>query len=241
MAEQKKEISIIVPAYNEAVRIKKNIVAILSFLDKQKMSGEVIVVCDGSKDDTPALARQIKDRRLTVLSYHPNQGKGYAVRTGMRQACGDIRMFIDADLTIPITEVKRFVPYLQKFDIVIGSKALQLRQKKGKQKPMRIILGRGFNLMVRMITGLRYGDTQCGFKMFSKRSAERIFSKVRVRRFGFDVEVLYLAKKFRFRVKELPVTLQRAETSQVSVVSDSLNMLKDMILIRYRDFCGKYR
>jgi len=235
------KISIIIPAYNEAKRIKQTVQEILSFLKEQKMNAEVLVIDDGSKDNTAKIARQIKDPRLLVLAYRPNQGKGFAIRTGVKNATGDILVFIDADHSISIEHMIEFLPELKEYDIIIGSKALKSTEKVKSQKKHREFLGRCFNFLVRIITGIKFRDTQCGFKLFKKEPAKRIFSKMKVRRFSFDVEALYLAKKFNYRVKEMPIILTERETSRVSIVFDSISMLKDVIMIRIRDFSGKYR
>jgi len=238
---EKKKISIIIPAYNEAKRIKQTISEVFSYIDKNNIKAEVIIVDDGSKDTTAHTAREINDKRLVVLSYKPNQGKGYAVKSGVKNSTGSILVFLDADHSIPISHLDSFLPHLKDFDILIGSKALKSTEKVQRQKKHREFLGRCFNFVVRLITGLKFKDTQCGFKVFKGPAAKKIFSQLKVRRFSFDVEALYLAKKYKFSVKELPITLTERETSRVSIVFDSLSMLKDVVLIRLRDIKGVYK
>lgn len=235
------KISIIIPAYNEEQRIKTTLKEVLTFIDKKKMDAEIIVVDDGSSDATATSARSIKDKRLLVLSYRPNQGKGYAIKIGVRNATGEVILFIDADHSIPIDHVEQFLPKLKDYEVVIGSKGLRKTTKVKKQKRHREFLGRCFNFLVRLITGVRFKDTQCGFKVFRAPAAKKIFLKMKVKRFSFDVEALYLAKKFKFKVKEMPITLTERETSRVSIIFDSLSMLKDVLLIRWRDISGQYR
>ncbi|HLC85534.1 MAG TPA: dolichyl-phosphate beta-glucosyltransferase [Candidatus Nanoarchaeia archaeon] len=241
MAKKKAQtVSIVIPAYNEEARIGTTMKEVLSWIDQQDLDVDIIVIDDGSKDQTVEKARQIADKRVSVVSYHPNQGKGFAIKTGVKHATKDLVLFLDADHSIPISHLNEFISQLKDAQVVIGSKALKSTEKIKKQKPHREILGRCFNLLVRIITGLRFKDTQCGFKLFTKEAAKRIFANVRVRRFSFDVEALYLAKKFGFKVKEMPITLTERETSRVSIVFDSLSMLKDVLLIRLRDIAGLY-
>jgi len=238
---EKKKISIIIPAYNEARIIKQTLYEVVEFLDKTKIQAEILVVDDGSKDSTATIAREIKDKRLTVISYKPNQGKGFAIKTGVQKASGDLILFLDADHSIPITHLEEFLPYTKDYDLVIGSKAMQSTQKVKKQKVHREILGRCFNLLVRIITGIKFKDTQCGFKLFSTKAAKQIFPQLRTKRFSFDVEALFLAKKYNYKVKEHPITLTEREGSRVSIIFDSLSMLKDVVLIRVRDLRGAYK
>ncbi len=241
MAKKKtSSLSIVIPAYNEQARIATTLKEVISYIDQEEIDAQIIVVDDGSKDQTVEKARQIADKRVSVVSYHPNQGKGFAIKTGVKHAIKELVLFLDADHSIPVSHFKDFLPQLKDAQVVIGSKALKSTEKIKKQKPHREILGRCFNLLVRIITGLRFKDTQCGFKLFTKEAAKRIFANVRVRRFSFDVEALYLAKKFGFKVKEMPITLTERETSRVSIVFDSLSMLKDVLLIRLRDISGMY-
>ena len=238
---EKKKISIIIPAYNEALRIKQTLYEVLEYVDEKKLKVEIIVVDDGSKDSTAHTAREIKDKRVVVLSYKPNQGKGYAIKTGVKEARGDLILFIDADHSIPISHLKEFLPCIKTHEMVIGSKAMKKTEKVKSQKKHREFLGRCFNFLVRVITGVRFKDTQCGFKLFDAKAAKKIFSQMKVKRFSFDVEALYLAKKYGYKVKEMPITLTSRETSRVSIVFDSLSMLKDVVCIRLRDWSGKYK
>jgi len=236
-----KTLSIIIPAYNETKLIKQTLYEVIEFIDDKKIVAEIIVVDDGSKDDTVIRAREIKDSRVIVLSYKPNQGKGYAIKTGVKHSTGKCILFIDADHSIPINHVSEFLPCTKDYDLVIGSKAIKSTTKVKRQKVHREVLGRCFNLLVRLITGIKVKDTQCGFKLIKTSAAKKIFSQMQVKRFSFDVEMLYLAKKYGFSVKEMPITLTSREGSRVSIIFDSLSMLKDIIKIRLRDLRGAYQ
>lgn len=239
-------LSIVVPAYNEAVRLGTTLPEILDYLSRNVPESELIVVDDGSTDNTAAAAKEILSAservRTSVLSYQSNLGKGRAVRLGLLASRGDVALFSDADLSTPITETPKLVePILRgECDLAFGSRALD-RSLIGVHQPWRREQGgRVFNLIVRLATGLPFWDTQCGFKAFRMSVCRPIIEGATVDRFGFDVEFLYIAHRAGLRLKEIPVRWDHYEGSKVSVLNDSFKMLSEVALIRQQARRGIY-
>ncbi len=239
-------LSIVVPAYNEAVRLGTTLPKILDYLSNNVPESELIVVDDGSTDNTAAAAREILSAaervRTSVLSYQSNLGKGRAVRLGLLASRGEVALFSDADLSTPITETPKLVePILSgECDLSFGSRALD-RTLIGVHQPWRREQGgRVFNLVVRLATGLPFWDTQCGFKAFRMSVCLPIIEGATVDRFGFDVELLYIAYRAGLRLKEVPVRWDHYEGSKVNVASDSVKMLGEVALIRQQGRRGIY-
>jgi dolichyl-phosphate beta-glucosyltransferase len=239
-------LSVVIPAYNEAVRLGNTLRAIVDYLRQNSPQAEVIVVDDGSLDQTAELARQVfadaGTLRTSVISYKSNLGKGRAVRLGLLAARGQIALFSDADLSTPITEAPKLIEPIASgnYDLTFGSRALE-RELIGVHQPWRREQGgRIFNLVVRLATGLPFWDTQCGFKAFRMSVCRPLVEAATVDRFGFDVELLYLAFRAGLRLKEVPVRWSHNEGSKVSVVSDSFKMLSEVGLIRQHARRGVY-
>src|SRR6266516_612794 len=239
-------LSIVVPAYNEGARLGKSLRAIVTYLNEYAPASELIVVDDGSTDDTANTARaELSDSRTvhtSVISYHSNLGKGRAVRLGLLASRGDIALFTDADLSTPITETPKLIdPILRgECDLAFGSRALD-RTLIGVHQPWRREQGgRVFNLAVRLATGLPFWDTQCGFKAFRLSACRPIVEAATIDRFGFDVELLYVAQLAGLRLREIPVRWNHAEGSKVNVTSDSLRMLSEVGRIRQQARRGVY-
>jgi glycosyltransferase involved in cell wall biosynthesis len=239
-------LSVVIPAYNEAVRLGKTLPAVVNYLRQSWPDAEVIVVDDGSTDETAALAREaLSDNgglRTSVITYKSNLGKGRAVRLGLLAARGDVVLFTDADLSTPISEAPKLIePIVNgQADVTFGSRALD-RKLIGVHQPWRREQGgRVFNLIVRLATGLPFWDTQCGFKAFRMSVCRPLVEAATVDRFGFDVELLYLAFRAGLRLKEVPVRWDHNEGSKVSVVSDSFRMLSEVGLIRQQARRGVY-
>ena len=220
-------LSIIIPAYNEAVRLGRTLREIFAYLDEQASESELIVVDDGSQDETVRVAEEsfrAAGRAATmarVIRVEPNRGKGYAVRTGLLAATSPIALFSDADLSTPIREMPKLVSPIRagEYDIVFGSRALD-RTLIGVHQPWRREQsGRVFNLTVRLATGLPYWDTQCGFKAFRMDVCRPIIEACVIDRFGFDVELLYVAHRAGLRLKEWPVRWNDVEGSKVSLTT----------------------
>ncbi len=237
----KLSISIIIPAYNEEKRIKKTLQRIISYLNKKKYDYEIIVVDDGSKDNTVKIAESFASKRLRVLRNKGNLGKGGSVKNGMLAARKKYLLFSDADLSTPIEELEKFDRLKNKYDILIGSRALKDSDIKIKQPIHRILMGKVFNLFVNIIVVSGLKDTQCGFKFFRRDAARKIFRKQIFKGFGFDVEVLFIARKYKYRIKEIPVIWLNSPETKVSAVKDSFKMFADLIRIRINDLMGKYK
>ena len=206
-------LSIVIPAYNEATRIAKTLREVLTYLDEQPAGGEVIVVDDGSKDDTTRVAEEVIRAHTRskvegrVIRVEPNRGKGNAVRTGLLAARNKLAAFFDADLSMPITETPKLVEPIRsgQYDVVLGSRALD-RKLIGTHQPWtREQSGRIFNLVMRAATGLPFADTQCGFKAFRMDVCRPVVEGALIDRFGFDVELLFIAHRAGLRILEYPI------------------------------------
>jgi glycosyltransferase involved in cell wall biosynthesis len=239
-------LSIIIPAYNEAARLGKTLETVVDYMRENYPEGEVIVVDDGSSDETETLARQLLAGRGTlrasVISYKSNLGKGRAVRLGLLAARGDVALFSDADLSTPITEApKLFEPIVKdECDVAFGSRALDRKLIGVHQSWRREQGGRVFNLAVRVATGMPFWDTQCGFKAFKMSICRPLVEAATIDRFGFDVELLYLAYRAGLRMREIPVRWDHNEGSKISLFSDSFKMLGEVGLIRQQARRGVY-
>jgi len=245
-------LSIIIPAYNEENRVGRGLDDLLPFLEAQTYKVEVIVVDDGSSDET---ANRVKERiaefqaaghQLRLLTNNPNRGKGYSVKRGLTEANGEIVLFSDVDFSSPITEAPKLLgPIAEgRADVAFGSRAVRPELIGVHQPRMREIGGTVFNLLMRAITGLKFKDTQCGFKAFRRSAALPVFSLQRIDRFGFDPEVLYIARKQGNRLLEVPVIWNHYEggelQNKLNYILDSMNMFMDLIRIRLNDVLGRY-
>ena len=229
--------SLVIPAYKEGGRIGGTIAHVCRYLEGQPFTWEVIVVVDGGppQDAEEARAAAAGRGQVRVLVNDVNRGKGYTVRRGISEAGGERRAFIDADLSLPIEDLPRmFECFDAGADVAIASRNLPGAVEEGDAPVGRGFMSRVFNLLVRMLLLPGLTDTQCGFKGFTKRAAIQIFSVADSNRFGFDVEALYLARAYRFRIAEFPVRCRYHGGSSVNRVSDGLQMLKDLLSIRLR-------
>lgn len=236
-------LSIVIPAYNEAKRIGPALDKIRNYLASKRFLAEVVVVDDGSTDDTPALLRAAAVRwpGLRTLTNQPNRGKGFSVRRGALEAQGVFVLFTDADLSAPIEEADKLIAALESAaaDAAVGSRALD-RSLIGVRQPWRReYAGRLFNLLVRLFTGLKIRDTQCGLKLFRRHSTRRAFEAQRVTGFGFDPELLFLIEREGGRVVEVPVRWNDDPATKVRFLRDSTRMFLDLIALRWRDWAGK--
>ena len=239
-------LSVIIPAYNESTRLGSTLDAVVDYMRANYPNAEVIVVDDGSSDETAALAREsfakARPLRTSVISYKSNLGKGRAVRLGLLAARGDVALFSDADLSTPITETPKLIdPILRnECDVTFGSRALDRKLIGVHQSWRREQGGRVFNLFVRLATGLPFWDTQCGFKAFKMSVCRPLVEAATVDRFGFDVELLYLAYKAGLRLREVPVRWDHNEGSKINFLNDSVKMLSEVGLIRQQARRGVY-
>jgi dolichyl-phosphate beta-glucosyltransferase len=237
-------LSIIIPAFNEEIRLPKAIEKIGEYLASRSTSSEIIVVDDGSTDSTAALVESYRARypQLRLVSNGRNRGKGFSVRHGMLEARGEIALFTDADLSAPIAEADKLMEPIEtmRVDAAIGSRALDRSRIEVHQSAVRETAGILFNRLARLIAGVKFSDTQCGFKAFRRERAIVIFEQQRVERFGFDSEILFLAKRHGLQVTEIPVRWAHDPRTKVHVLSDGLKMIWDLMMIRWNAFVGRY-
>jgi len=244
------QLTIVVPAYNEGARIGKTLVTLLEYLNENNPSSELIVVDDGSSDDTSAVAEKAMAAPGTVVTrairYEPNRGKGFAVRTGLRAASAGIALFSDADLSTPSTETSKLVEPIQsgRADLTFGSRALNRSLIGVHQSWRREQGGRIFNLLVRIATGLPFWDTQCGFKAFRMSACRPLIEAAQIDRFGFDVELIYLAHLAQLRLSEIPVRWDHVAGGALDASStysrDTLRMINEVRRIRREAAGGTY-
>ena len=236
------ELSIIIPAYNEELRLPATLSSIAAYTRSSTRNIEVIVVDDGSRDKTVAVAEQFRNEipSLRVVSNGENRGKGYSVRHGMQEARGEIVLFTDADLSAPIEEVEKLLPAMKTNDVAIGSRAMDRSQITVHESPFREFAGIIFNKIVRLILWLPFVDTQCGFKAFRREPCKIIFEQQTIERFGFDPELLYLARHHGLRSVEISVRWGHSPATKVSMMRDSMMMFVDVFVIRWNSITGKY-
>jgi dolichyl-phosphate beta-glucosyltransferase len=244
--ERLASISIVIPAYNEEQRLPSSLCSILNYLEAGEWAGwEIIVVNDGSLDATSAVARELAAAHagIQVLDNPGNRGKGYSVRRGMLEARGEWVLFTDSDLSAPIEEVAKLVDAVrtQGAKAAIGSRAVDRSLIQVHQSWLRETAGKIFNLLMRVATGLPFSDTQCGFKLFAQDAAQEIFRRQQIERWGFDAEVLFIARKLGYKAVEVPVRWSHSQGTKVSMFRDSLSMFVDLLRIRWNQVRGLYR
>jgi dolichyl-phosphate beta-glucosyltransferase len=229
------KISIIIPCYNEAEIIESTIKKVANFFNQSDLTYEIIVVDDGSRDNTAKLAQAAGAR---VLINSINQGKGYSVKKGVESAQGELILFSDADLSTPIDEINKLIKYLDWFDIIIGSRAMPDSEIKIGQSWPKILIGKIGNWIIRLILNLPLADTQCGFKLFKKGTLP-IFKKQTLNRWGFDFELLFIAKKMGYRVKEVGICWYNDKSSTVTF-GGYWKTLGEVIKVRFNSWQSKY-
>ncbi|HLZ43052.1 MAG TPA: dolichyl-phosphate beta-glucosyltransferase [Candidatus Sulfotelmatobacter sp.] len=235
--------SIVIPAYNESARLGGTLEKLLAYVHAQGWNAEVIVVNDGSRDNTAEIVKSFaaKDPILRLVENSGNRGKGYSVRNGMLNARGEIILFSDADLSSPIEEAPKLLAALEGgADIAIGSRWLRAETQTQRQPLYRQLFGRIFNLLLRLTLGLKFKDTQCGFKVFTRDAARTVFPLQKIERWGFDPEILFLARKFNLKVKEVSVLWGHSGGTRINPLLDGARMFQEMLRIRWYDLTGKY-
>ncbi len=236
------DLSIIIPSYNEELRLPATLERIAAYLSTYAREAEVLVVDDGSQDGTAAVAESYRGKILTlrVISNGVNRGKGYSVRHGMQEARGRIALFTDADLSAPIEEASKLIDGLETNDLAIGSRAMDRSLITVHESPFREFAGIIFNKIVRSILWLPFVDTQCGFKAFRREHCGIIFEQQTIEGFGFDPELLYLARRHGLRAVEIPVRWGHSPATKVSMLHDSMQMFMDIFTIRWNSLVGRY-
>jgi dolichyl-phosphate beta-glucosyltransferase len=241
LSQARPRLSIVVPAYNEAARIGDTLETLRTDVPRLVPDCEIRVVDDGSGDETAAIVGEIarRDARV-VLQREPHRGKGGTVKAGMLAASGDLRFMCDADLSMPVEELRRFLDAVPgRCDIAIGSRE-GLGARRVGEPPHRHLLGRVFNSAVKGAVLPGIDDTQCGFKLFTAEAVEQVFPRTTIEGWAFDVEVLYIARRSNLRILELPIEWHYREQSRVSAIRDSFLMLRDVMTIRRNDARGVY-
>ncbi len=236
--------SIVIPAYNEERRLPPTLEAVLVFLRDHEWDAEVIVVNDGSSDRTAQLVREFAARapQIRLIENPGNRGKGFAVRNGMLHALGDFVMFTDADLSSPIAEAQALADAIAAgADVAIGSRWLDKSRQTLRQPLYRRFFGRCFNAVTRAVMHLPFADTQCGFKAFTREAAQTCFQLQTIEGWGFDPEILFIALKRGYKVKEIPVNWAHDERTKMSYFRDGMHMLRELAQIRWNRLSGRYR
>jgi dolichyl-phosphate beta-glucosyltransferase len=242
----KHKLSIIIPAYEESDRLGDSLNQILAYIVQENLDAELIVVDDGSKDNTTEVAKnacaKFQSVPTNVIRYDKNRGKGYAVKVGLLESNGEIGLFSDADLSTPIDELSKLIKPIEegKFDVTFGSRALDRSLIGTHQSWRREQGGKVFNFIVRFITKLPYWDTQCGFKAFRMSKFRPLLDVMQIDRFGFDVEFLYVAKLANLRLEEIAVRWNHCDGTKVSVFRDSQRMFREVGEIKRNDKNGVY-
>ncbi len=235
--------SIVIPAYNESGRIPATLDAVIACIRGKGWSAEVVVVDDGSRDRTADVVREFAARNpeVRLLQNPGNHGKGYSVRNGILHSLGEVVMFTDADLSAPMEEAQGlFDAIAAGADIAIGSRWLERQRQTIRQPFYRRFFGRCFNAVTRMVMRLPFADTQCGFKAFTRAAAQTVFQLQTIERWGFDPEILFIALKRGYRIKEVPVSWGHDERTQISYLRDGARMLQDLAQVRWNALLGRY-
>lgn len=235
------DLSIVIPAYNESLRLGSTLQQVVDYLRRDGRRYEVLVVDDGSADDTSQVAEGFTSQGVKVLRQEVNRGKGAVLRVGVLASRGDEVLLVDADLSTPIQDLEKLRPRLAEAPVVVGSRAVAGAHITRRQPFHREMMGRTFNLLIRLlgVRGLR--DTQCGFKLLDGNVARHLFSEMTIERFAYDVELVWLARRHGYKVVEVGVTWEDSPQSRVDPLKDSLRMLRDVISLRLRDLRRKDR
>jgi dolichyl-phosphate beta-glucosyltransferase len=236
--------SIVIPAYNESERLRATLDRVVAYVAEKKWNAEVVVVNDGSRDNTRDIILEYAARHACVrlLDNPGNRGKGYSVRHGMLEARGELLLFSDADLASPIEEAERLFAVLRGgVDVAVGSRWLDPSLQTVRQPFYRRVLGRIYNLLLRVLLGLNYKDTQCGFKAFTRAAAQAVFPRQIIERWGFDPEILYLARHLGLKIEEVAVHWAHRENTKIHPFRDGVRMFGELLRIRWYAASGRYK
>jgi len=236
------ELSIVIPSFNEEKRLPATLERIARYINTSDRETEVIVVDDGSADGTIGVAESFRGKigNMRVVANGRNRGKGYSVRHGFTEASGEIVLFTDADLSAPIEEADKLLAKMDEYDLAIGSRAVNRELIEVHESKFRELAGIIFNRIVRVILRLPFVDTQCGFKAFRRKKCKTIFAQQTIERFGFDPELLYLARHHGLRTAEVAVRWAHSPATKVNMLRDSVQMFLDVVIIRWNAICGRY-
>lgn len=237
---RKNKLSLLIPAYNEGKIIERTLKRVIKFLSKKRYGWEVIVVDDGSNDKTAIIAEKFNKSGVKVAGYLKNRGKGGALKEGIKSASGEYIIFSDADLSVDIEKIDEVLDKLKKVDIVIASRRIKGSNILVHQPFLRELMGRVYTFLTKVVTGVNLPDFTCGFKGFRAVAAKKIFSKTLINRWAYDSEILFLAKKFNYKLSQIPVTWKNREDTRVVLKNVILESIKDLISIRINNLLGKY-
>ncbi|HEY4475659.1 MAG TPA: dolichyl-phosphate beta-glucosyltransferase [Candidatus Paceibacterota bacterium] len=234
------KLSIVIPAYNEESRIGKTLQRVIGYLENYNPDYEILAVNDGSSDKTETAVKKYQNGKIKILENKTNRGKGYSVRQGILAASGAWILFTDADLSTPIEELDNFLRSGKDFDVIIGSRGIKGSKILARQPLYRELGGKLVNFFVRLAILPGIKDTQCGFKLFRREAALQIFKRQKLDRWSFDVEIIYIARKKKLKILELPVRWENNPETKVAALRAGLRMLFDIIKIRINDLKGLY-
>lgn len=241
MPKQKISLSLVIPVFNEASRIHK-LNEVFTYTKKHKSIKEVIVVDDGSKDNTRRLLFELKNKHaIKIISYSKNKGKGFAIKKGMLAAKGTHALFIDVDLSTPLSTIGTLIKVMPGFDIIIGTRKNKMAKVEQRQPIIREVMGRGFTLLSQILLGVHVTDFTCGFKCFSIKSAREIFSRQTIERWSFDSEALFFAKKYNYSVGEIPVVWRNDPNTKVRFPQDVVISILELLKIIMNDKTDVYK
>lgn len=234
-------LTVLVPCYNEDTIIRNNSQEIINFLSKKKYTWELIIVDDGSSDNSLREIQSIKNPGLKLVSYKVNRGKGGALKEGVRNASGDYIIFMDADLSVPVEALDEFLAKLEQgADVVIGTRKIRSAKVLVHQSWLRENLGKGFTLLTKIFTGVDVSDFTCGFKGFSEEAGRKIFSHSLLSRWAYDAEILYLARKYGYKIVEIPVVWTNRKDTRVKLLNAVVTSLADLVKMKIYSWSGKY-
>lgn len=233
-------LSVVVPAYNEGKVLKANLEEIINFLKNKEYAWEIVVVDDGSGDNTFEIAKSLSKKGVKEYKLPQNQGKGGALKEGFGKAKGEYVIFMDADLSVPLKNIDVFLSELTKYEVVIGSRRLSGSNIIVHQPFFRESMGRVFTLLTKMVTSTDLADYTCGFKGFGKKAGKKIFSQSKIKRWSYDAEIMFLANKFGYNIKQIPVEWFNRVDSRVRLSDAVITSFLDLIKIRVYDLLGRY-